>query len=151
MTVSSAVTAYRQYVQPFAGKVKLGAPAVTNGVGSGIGIDWLDQFVGNCTSCRIDFIPLHWYGDVTNPDSFKTYVTSFYTKFKKPLWITEFGAPGASSAAIISFLENVMPWMDKTAYVQRYAYFGDFNSGDPYLLNSDNTLTDIGTVYNSYR
>lgn len=150
MNVSSAVSAYKQWVQPMAGKVKLGSPAVTNGVGSGIGADYLKQFMGNCTSCTVDFIPLHWYGDVTKPGSFKTYVQNFHSQFKKPLWITEFGTNGGTEAQIVTFLENVLPWLDQQAYVQRYAYFMDRAAGSPYLLETNDTMTDIGVTFNSY-
>lgn len=60
MNVSAAVSAYKQYIQPLAGKVKLGAPAVTNAVGDGVGISYLEYFMGNCTGCQVDFVPLHW-------------------------------------------------------------------------------------------
>ena len=150
MNVSYAVSAYKQWVQPLAGKVLLGSPAVTNGVGDGIGISYLQYFMGNCTGCTVDFIPLHWYGDVTNPDSFKTYVKSFRTKFARPLWITEFGTNGGTEDQIVTFLENVLPWLDKQTYVQRYAYFMDRAAGSPYLLETNNTMTDIGVVFNSY-
>jgi hypothetical protein len=45
-------------MQPFAGRALLGAPAVTNGP---YGIIWLEQFLGNCTGCQIDFLSFHWY------------------------------------------------------------------------------------------
>ena len=150
MNVSSAVSAYKKWVQPLAGKVSLGAPAVTNGVGEGIGISYLQYFMGNCTKCTVDFIPLHWYGDVTNPNSFKTYVKSFHTTFGLPLWITEFGGNGGTDDQIVTFLENVLPWLDTQAYVKRYAYFMDRAAGSPYLLETNDTMTDIGVTYNSY-
>nr|POF07832.1 alkali-sensitive linkage protein 1 [Quercus suber] len=149
MNVSEAVSAYKQWVQPFAGTVKLGAPAVTNGVGEGIGISYMQYFMGNCTNCQVDFIPLHWYGSVLDPNSFTTYVQSFYQKFNKPIWITEFGTSSGTDAQIISFLQQVLPWLDSQSYVQRYAYFMDTNAGSPYLLNTNDTMTDIGVVFNS--
>lgn len=150
MNVSAAVTAYKQYIDPLKGKVLLGAPAVTNAVGPGVGINWLEEFVGNCTGCTIDFIPLHWYGSVLDPQSFKTYVASFYKQFKKPIWVTEFAPTSGTDAQIIKFLKSVMPWMDKSLYVKHYAYFMDRAAGSPFLLNTNDTLTDIGVVYNSY-
>lgn len=51
MTVQQSVAAYRRSMQPFAGKVRLGAPAITQN-----GLDYLGQFLGNCTECTIDFI-----------------------------------------------------------------------------------------------
>lgn len=150
MNVSLAVSAYKQFVQPWAGTVRLGAPAVMNSVQDGQGISYLTQFMGNCTGCTVDFIPLHWYGSVLEPDSFKTYVRSFWVKFGKPLWITEFAPTSGTDDQIIAFLENVMPWLDRQTYVQRYSYFMDRAAGSPYLLNTNDTLTDIGVVFNSF-
>lgn len=48
--------------------VKAGAPAVTQR-----GSSWLADFYGNCTSCKPDFIPLHYYGDYK---SFTAYTSS---------------------------------------------------------------------------
>ena len=59
LSPADAATAYQNYMQPYAGQFQLGAPAVTNG-GAPTGLTWLDQFLGNCTSCRIDFVPIHW-------------------------------------------------------------------------------------------
>ena len=148
MNVSSAVSAYKTWVQPYAGKVALGTPAVTNGVGSGVGVDYLAQFMGNCTGCTVDFIPLHWYGSVLDPNSFTSYVQSVYAKFGKPIWVTEFGTTSGTSAQIVTFLQSALPWLDGQSYVKRYAYFMDNNQGTPYLLNTNNTMTDIGKVYN---
>lgn len=150
MNVTLAVSAYQQWVQPWAGKVRLGAPAVTNSITTGMGVDYLEQFVKSCKRCTIDFIPIHWYGSVLDPGSFKTYVQSVRTKFRKPIWITEFGTTSGTDDQIIAFLKNVLPWLDRQAYVERYAYFMDRAAGSPYLLETNKTLTDIGVVYNSF-
>jgi hypothetical protein len=64
--------------------------------------------------------------------------------FQLPIWITEFQCYG-TDAQQISFLQTVLPWLDSTSYVSRYAYFGVFQD---YLVNSAGTgLSDIGTAY----
>ena len=150
MNVTEAVAACKKWMQPLAGKVKLGGPAVTNGVGEGMGISYMEQFMGNCTGCTVDFIPLHWYGSVLDPASFKSYVQSFWQQFGRPLWITEFGTTSGTDAQIISLLKIGLPWLDKQTYVHRYAYFMDRNTGSPYLLETNNAMTDIGEIYNNY-
>jgi len=65
------------YVQPFAGKAKLGAPAITNGGGS-MGLTYLLNFISNCLSCTIDFVNIHWYDSATNAASFKAHVEEAY-------------------------------------------------------------------------
>lgn len=75
MPVSTAVSAWKQYMEPFAGKVKLAAPAVTNG-GSPMGLTYLTSFISSCTGCTIDICPIHWYDSATNIAYFKGYVSS---------------------------------------------------------------------------
>ena len=38
--------------------LRLGSPAVD---ASATAYTWLDQFFGNCSGCRVDFITVHWY------------------------------------------------------------------------------------------
>lgn len=67
MNVSTAVSAYQEWIQPFAGQALLGAPAVTNSGGTPadpMGLLYLEYFIGNCTGCTIDFINLHWYSNI---------------------------------------------------------------------------------------
>lgn len=60
LSPAAAAASYKKFMQPYASStVKLGAPAVTNGGGQ-TGLTWLTQFLGNCTSCTIDFVPIHW-------------------------------------------------------------------------------------------
>ena len=51
---------YKQYIQPFQGQALLATPAVTNG-GSPVGLTFLGEFLGNCTSCHFDMINIHHY------------------------------------------------------------------------------------------
>lgn len=148
MSPSAAAAAYRQWIQPLQNKLELGAPAVTNGVAPGMGIDWMSQFMSACSTCTIDFIPIHWYGSASDPQSFKDHVKQFYQKFNKPIWVTEFGVSDGSEDQVVAFLKVVLPWLDRQDYVHRYAYFMDRAAGAPFLLNSDNSLTSIGKLYN---
>lgn len=62
MSVSDSVAAWREHMEPaktIKDKMYLGSPAVTNG-GGGMGLDWLSQFMKECTGCNIDFICIHW-------------------------------------------------------------------------------------------
>lgn len=58
---TTAAALWKANIQPFAGKAKLVGPAVTNGGG----VQWLQQFLGNCTGCTIDAIAMHWYDTAT--------------------------------------------------------------------------------------
>jgi hypothetical protein len=142
-----AASGFKTHMMPFAGKAKLGAPAVTNG-GSPMGLTWLKSFLSSCTDCQIDFVCIHWYDSASNVAYFKQYVQDAYTAGgKKPLWITEFQASG-SEAEQNTFLKTVLPWLDSLDYVERYAWFmaGDA-SGQ--LLSSATSLSTLGNTFKS--
>lgn len=93
MTVNASVTAYRTAMNPFAGQVQLGAPAVTNS-GAPSGLAYLGQFLGNCTDCQISFVNVHWY---SNKYAGASYFESFINQVRttrdaypqtkgKPIW-----------------------------------------------------------------
>lgn len=142
---ADAAAGYLTYMEPYADKAKLLAPAVTNG-GSPMGLTYLENFIGACSTCTIHAVNIHWYDSATNIDYFKTYVAEAYTAGGNlPVWISEFGASG-SDDEVNTFLETVLPWLDEQDYVERYAYF---MASDGVLLSSGTTLSTIGTTYAS--
>lgn len=149
MTVNQSVIAWRHAMEPFAGKARLGAPAVTNG-GPPSSLQWLGEFIGNCTGCTIDFVPLHWYSNVYAFSYLQYYVQLAYNMTQKPIWVTEFGidSSGGSEQQYQAFLQMALPWLDAVPYVERYAYFYD---GPGYLINANGSgLSAQGMIYNSY-
>ncbi|CAD0114138.1 unnamed protein product [Aureobasidium uvarum] len=156
MNVSTAVSFHQQYMQPFAGKALIGAPAVTNAGGTDaapVGLQYLQYFLGNCTGCTIDFINLHWY---SNKYAGASYLESHINSARaiaagRPIWITEFGLNNEFSytdAELQAFLQKAMPWMDQQPDVARYAYFMD---APGILINSaGNAISGTGIVYNSF-
>ncbi|KAJ9648765.1 hypothetical protein H2199_000678 [Coniosporium tulheliwenetii] len=122
MAPAVAAAAYKTHMQPFAGKAKLGSPAVTNG-GGDMGLTWLSNFMSACSGCTIDFVAVHWYDSVNNVEYFKNHITSAHTKTGKPVWLTEFGTIDGSDAQKAEFLRKVLPWLDAQDWIERYAYF----------------------------
>lgn len=57
---SIAASAWLSYVQPLAGRVSIGGPAITN-AGNGAlpytGLGWLDSFLADCVGCEITSCP----------------------------------------------------------------------------------------------
>ena len=152
MTVGSVVTAYKKYMQPFAGKALLGAPAVTN-AGSPYGLTYLQKFLDQCTGCTVDYINLHWYSNkYAGATYFEEYINSARAIANgKPIWITEFGLDSTYSytqAELQAFLETVMPWMDQQSDIHRYAYFMD--AAGILIDSSGSGLSGTGTVFNSF-
>lgn len=166
ISVSEAVAVWKQYIQPLAGYegIKLGAPAVTNGPG---GLPWLSQFLGNCTDCTIDFVPIHWYAGPYSFQYLQSYVNeSYYAALQGgvpggEIWITEFGMDGSygsgdgyyNDTLIQEFLMESISWLDTQSYVERYAWFGDYEATSTFsgLVNEDGTgLSPEGVLFNNY-
>jgi hypothetical protein len=156
MSVSTAVHYHQQYMQPFAGKALIGAPAITNSAStdaSPSGLKYLQYFLGNCTSCQIDFINLHWYSNkYAGASALESYINSARrVAAGRPIWITEFGLDSEFSytdAELQGFLQKVMPWMDQQPDIARYAYFMDA----PGILidAAGHGISGTGMVYNSF-
>ncbi|KAL2870971.1 glycoside hydrolase family 128 protein [Aspergillus lucknowensis] len=139
MSSSDAANYYRQYISPFSGQAKLVSPAVTNGVGSDVGLDWMRNFLNSCTDCGVTALAVHWYGD--SADDFKNFVTQATELAAEynlaETWVTEFAlnsdlAGQGGTQASSDFLNDVLPWLDAQTGVSRYAYF---MCGDGYLLS----------------
>jgi hypothetical protein len=147
---SVAAAGWQMYFDALPANVQLGAPAVTNS-GYGVlpyqGLGWLDSFFADCTGCKIDFVPVHWY-DNASVATFQNYLIECHTRAQgKPIWVTEFMLQD-SEANQIAFLEAAMPWMDSQSWIQRYAYFGVF---EDFLINGAGSgLSNIGKTYASY-
>jgi hypothetical protein len=141
---AAAAAGWLTYMEPFAGKAKLGSPAVTNGADP-MGLTWLANFVSSCSTCTIDFVCIHWYNGGTAAD-FQAYITKAYAAGgNRPLWITEFEASG-TDAEKQTFLETMLPWLDASDMVERYAYF---MASDGNLI-SGTSLSTLGNTYATF-
>lgn len=155
MNVNASVSAYKTHMDPFAGKALLGSPCVTNEGGSS-GATWLQNFIGNCTGCQIDFVCMHWYSNKwAGATYFKEQVQAIRgVAGGRPILVTEFGLSvddqwdTYTDSDLADFLQDVMAWMDDQDDIKGYAYFMD---GPGYLMNSAGTsMSDIGVLYNNY-
>ncbi|RAL62861.1 hypothetical protein DID88_004702 [Monilinia fructigena] len=123
MSPQQAVNAWKTYIQPFAGRVSLGAPQVTNRNG---GQNYLADFYNYVGS-------------------------AYYSGGDRPIWLTEFALINpASESDQEYFISQVMPWMDNLSWVARYSWFmctGDGGEPQGTLCNADGTLTTLGNNY----
>ncbi|KAI5475016.1 Glycoside hydrolase, superfamily [Pseudohyphozyma bogoriensis] len=146
LTASEAATLWKANMEPFYGKAKLISPAISNG-GAPMGVTWMKEFIGNCSTCHIDAIAAHWYDVPSNTAYFKNYFTSMSTMFGLPIWITEFAPNTGTDAEIEAFYEDVISWMETgngSTIIERYAAFGDFAGT---FVNADGSLTSLGETY----
>jgi len=143
MTPSQAADMWKGYVEPLKARgLRLGSPASTSGPS---GKAWLVDFLTACVGCSIDFIALHWYG--INATQFISYLADFHQTFSRPIWVTEWACHNfhnlsmqCSQADIFSFMNETQDFMDKTNWVERYAWFGAMK--DLQGVNQDNALVD---------
>jgi hypothetical protein len=121
--------------------MRLGSPAVAWGAGDANG--WLDRFMTGAQQkgYRVDFITLHWYGSdfrsAAATDQLRSYVTSVWNRYHKPIWITEYAlmnfgsGPKLPSAAVqADFVKQSTAMLQGLSYVERYAWFAFPTSTD---------------------
>jgi hypothetical protein len=107
-----------------------------------------------CHGCNISFIPLHYYGP---PDQLQPYIEQMHNTYNSSrLWVTEFGFPGLDEPTSAAALSAAITFLDNANYIDRYAYFPMYRSGDtnyPYVgpggavLNDDGSPTQVGQVW----
>lgn len=151
LTPASVAVDYMTHMQPYAGKIALGAPAVT---GQPSGITWLTEFMTACVDCRIDFVPVHWYDSATNVGWFTAFMLEAKAAaFGRPVWITEFAARG-TEAQEVAFLRKVLPWLDGLSWVGGYSWFmatedngQQASTGEMLIAGSGSTLSTVGNTF----
>ncbi|KAM3545431.1 hypothetical protein ARSEF1564_001593 [Beauveria bassiana] len=143
MSVDDAVDAWWRYMEPYAGRARLGAPAVSND-----GWDWITKFLDECQGCHVDYIPVHWYNPNSLEHDFENWVNRICT-LGRPVWVTEFKGQEGSSQDEIVFLQKAMAFLEGNPCVERYAYFGTANNDLSLLSNEHSHLSELGSHYAS--
>ncbi|KAI4794148.1 hypothetical protein E4T44_07452 [Aureobasidium sp. EXF-8845] len=164
--VSAAVAAqvWKKQMEPLKRDfgIKLGAPAVT---GAPTGFNWLANWYTECaalvassggssntTSCEVDFIPAHWYGDFGGLASHLGQINSTYQNISQT-WVTEFACAGCTLEASQTMANQSFEYLDRISYMGKYSYFGAFRSSvsnvgpNAAFLTQKGQLTDIGALY----
>ncbi|KAF1830951.1 hypothetical protein BDW02DRAFT_601217 [Decorospora gaudefroyi] len=154
ISVSDAVAGWKKHMEPLSTltpKLYLGSPAVTNAFATPTsGLGWLSAFMKACTGCTIDFINLHWYDRASNVDYFKAHINEARKiAGGRPIWITEFRAAG-SDEEVVRFLDEVMPWMDASSDIHRYAYFMARPGAGMLVNGQGNGLSVIGREFDYF-
>jgi hypothetical protein len=156
MTVAQAISLWPKYM---ATGLILGSPAPTNPNA------WFDDFLAQAQAngYRVDFICLHYYRPPNAANAvadLKKWLTDTYAKYKKPIWLTEFGAPdckslgwcGSTAAALTqvqvdAFVPQVVAMLEGLPFVERYAWFVDRTQEGfelSFVFNADGSLSPTG-------
>ncbi len=136
--------------------LKVSLPATT---GSSRGIEWLRDFNTSCyklnrsSGCAFDFVATHWYGDFGGLSSWLGQIHELYPS--KKVWLTEFAVPSVSADETAGFLNQSLPFLDGSGYVERYSWFGAFRENDANewtgegvsLFDGDGALTGLGATW----
>jgi len=118
------------------------------------GTEWLDSFIAQCENCTYSFLATHFYGQSFS--SLQSYLTTLHSKYPSyPIWLTEFGFPQVSSAAVVASLNETIAFLDSTEWVARYAYFPIFRSGEGNAFigqtgavwDENGDITEVGKVW----
>ena len=140
--------------------LRLGSPATTTGS------PWIDQFMdkANQKHLRVDFLCLHWYGDITANNAvgeLQKYLQSYWDRYHLPIWLTEYSGADFSfhlrhttTQDNAAFATASAAMMDRLPFVERYAWFGtqwtpeskDYPTSGLYE-NSRHTLTPVGIAW----
>ncbi|KAJ3045968.1 hypothetical protein HK097_001084 [Rhizophlyctis rosea] len=158
---SEAARLWKVYVNPLKGSVsglKIGAPAMSNGAA---GITWFKDFLKACNGgCTMDFLPLHWYGP-PQLSHLQSHISQYHSLLPSlPIWLTEY-APTTWQASnplplstVTQFMRDSTAWLDKTDYIERYAWFvparsfADKSIGSNILLMTPSGgVSALGKVY----
>ncbi|TBU51359.1 glycosyl hydrolase catalytic core-domain-containing protein [Dichomitus squalens] len=144
---TTAAQLWMTYMQPFKGQATLVGPAITNG-GAPLGTAWLDQFMDACNKlgCQVDAVAGHIYGSASDPDYYKTYITSLGTRYGKPVLMTEIGVSDTSTSAAdqAALIDELVPFLDGLDSVSHYAWF---MAAANLLVDADGSLNAVGAAY----
>jgi hypothetical protein len=122
------------------------------------GRKWLTDFMAKAEEnhLRVDFVAVHWYGDVSDPRAaakFAAWLTGIHKQYKKPVWITEFGGLNwgwihhpITAAMNSKFLADIEPQMERTDWIERYCWFSS-ESAALYADSKRTTLSPLGIQY----
>jgi hypothetical protein len=146
VTVEEAIEAWPAMVA-FAKekKLRLGSPGVSS---DGQGGAWMRAFMEQAQrkKLQVDFINAHWYRSA-DPGAFEDWLKELNAAYRRPIWVTEFNAmyTKADDQGHAQFLRGALKALERSRFVERYAYFNP-GSGKAALLK-DGQLTKLGEIY----
>ena len=112
------------------------------------GMTWFNEFMEQAKrrKLRIDFIAVHWYRS-RDPGAFEAFVESLAKEHRIPVWVTEFNGWSGTEDENYDFLKDSLRFLERSRYVERYAYFNPAKGQPHSLLAEDGSLTRMGELY----
>jgi hypothetical protein len=139
---------------------RLGSPAPADS-------KWLEEFMPEARrrGLRIDFVCIHRYPDISNPNAvqeIETLLEDAHRKYGLPVWLTECGAADVSAwhqpqlrkptmEMARRFLQELLVMLERLPFLERYAWFADrpdaeYSLGTLFDLHASG-LTPFGEMY----
>ncbi|CAH1802209.1 unnamed protein product [Owenia fusiformis] len=120
-------------------------------------IAWFDAFFAACKNCRVDYIATHHYS--CDPAQTAEYLHSIYSRYKKQIWLTEFGCPYTQNATVVmEYMKGVLPWLEQADYIYRYSWFITRMDDTPFihkdnqlLIDGKSELNELGKFYDNFK
>ncbi len=156
-TVAEALAAWPKLVGT---DLTLVSPSPVQGSG---GQAWLDDFMdqANTRGYRVNAVGYHNYTSTAGStrsasaaaDTFISQLTSFHSRYGKPVWITEFGDKRVFDGTSdlddnFWFLWHVLPRLENLSWVSRYAWYSADSAKHGLAYNG--ALTSIGVLYKTH-
>jgi hypothetical protein len=152
ISVDGAINAWPLFMKT---GLRLGSPAPAF---DDAGRKWLDAFMtkASAKNLRVDFIAVHWYGDVADPQApakFANWLNGIHRQYNKPIWITEFAGLNwdylhhdVTMEMNEKFISVLEPQMEKTKWIERYCWFSS-KPGNLFDDDARTRLTRLGEIY----
>jgi len=136
--------------------LRLGSPAPAES-------PWLHEFMAKAGTrgLRVDFLCLHWYGDITKPDpvgGLRGFLEGYWERYRLPVWLTEFSGsamwgkvPSVEDNA--RFAAESVEMLESLPFLERYAWFAPLVPADDdfgptvALCAPDGSLTPVGLAW----
>ncbi|KAL3420597.1 hypothetical protein PVAG01_07042 [Phlyctema vagabunda] len=125
---------------------KISSPGCASDAG---GEAWLDEFLDRVKGHLPDYLNLHYYG--ADADAAIEYLEKMHNKYPLlPVIVSEIASISRDMGEVHAFTKILANWMDGTAWIFEYAFFGcmpkpadDFVSPQAQLMNPDGSFTDL--------
>jgi hypothetical protein len=140
-------------------KLELGSPACTTS--QTLGADsWLGRFMDQADKkgYDVDFIAVHYYTDTPSISDFRAFLKDVRQEYGRPVWVTEWALADwenpdrYSSEEHAEFASAAIRMMDDLNFVKRHAWFGAYEGGDgwdlnTHLLDAEGNMTAVGEAF----
>jgi len=148
MSPQDAANGHKQWMNPFAGKARISAPAISSSQNANQGVDWLRQFFNACGGqCQVDFCAAHWYGPggEEGANEFLSHLQNVHDNCDgKPVWVTEFAALDGDKDQFMRSIINALENDSQYSFVERYSYF---YTAVGELFEDTTKLSSFGSIY----